>query len=156
MGGDFPHRWTQTREYVEAMKVLWTQDESEFHGHYVDFPPVRCYSKPAQKPHPPVILGGMAKNVLKRVVAWGDGWLPNRITPEEVKASRAILDELAVTAGRDPKSIEISISGQSPDRDLITSLLDAGANRVLVRMSGGLDRRSRTLDGGRSREGAVS
>ena len=68
MGGDFDHRWTQTREAVLVMKELWTKDEAEFHGRYYDFPPVQCYPKPAQKPHPPVILGGMAKNVLRRIV----------------------------------------------------------------------------------------
>ena len=60
MGGDFEHRWTQTREAILAMKELWTKDEAEFHGRYFDFPPVYCYPKPAQKPHPPVILGGHA------------------------------------------------------------------------------------------------
>ena len=58
MGGDFSHRWTQTREAILAMKELWTKDEAEYHGKYYDFPPVRCYPKPAQKPHPPIFLGG--------------------------------------------------------------------------------------------------
>ena len=133
MGGDFDHRWTQTREAVLVMKELWTKEEAEFHGKYYDFPPVKCYPKPAQKPHPPVILGGLAKNVLKRTVAWGDGWLPNRITPAETEKSRATLDTLAAAAGRDPASITISISGQPADRALIKAFHDAGANRVVVR-----------------------
>ncbi|HEV8533978.1 MAG TPA: TIGR03619 family F420-dependent LLM class oxidoreductase, partial [Methylomirabilota bacterium] len=66
MGGDFDHRWSQTRESILAMKELWTKREAEFHGKYYDFPPVRSYPKPAQKPHPPVLLGGGAKNVLQR------------------------------------------------------------------------------------------
>jgi probable F420-dependent oxidoreductase len=133
MGGDFDHRWTQVRESILAMKELWTKTEAEFHGKYYDFPPVYSYPKPAQKPHPPVILGGGAKNVLQRVVAWGDGWLPNRITPDELRQSRATLDRLAREAGRDPSSITISVHGQPADRDLIHRLLDAGANRVIVR-----------------------
>ena len=133
MGGDFDHRWSQTRESILAMKELWTKTEAEFHGKYYDFPPVRSYPKPAQKPHPPVILGGGAKNVLQRVVAWGDGWLPNRITPDELRESRATLDRLAKEAGRDPAAITISVHGQPADRDLIRRLLDAGATRVIVR-----------------------
>jgi len=133
MGGDFDHRWTQTRESVAAMKELWTKPEAEFHGTYYDFPPVRSYPKPAQKPHPPVLLGGGAKNVLERVVAWGDGWLPNRITPEQLRESRATLDALAKDAGRDPRAITISVHGQSADRDLVRRLLDAGAHRVVIR-----------------------
>jgi probable F420-dependent oxidoreductase len=133
MGGDFEHRWTQTRESVLAMKELWTKTEGEFHGKYYDFPPVRSYPKPAQKPHPPVLLGGGAKNVLQRVVAWGDGWLPNRVTPDQLRESRATLDRLAKDAGRDPAALSISVHGQPADRDLVRRLLDAGATRVIIR-----------------------
>src|SRR6058998_1712471 len=133
MGGDFDHRWTQTRESVLAMKELWTKPEAEFHGRYYKFPPVRSYPKPAQKPHPPVLLGGGAKNVLQRIVAWGDGWLPNRITPDQLRGSRAALDRLAKDAGRDPSKITISVHGQPADRDLLQRFHDAGATRVIVR-----------------------
>ncbi len=133
MGGDFEHRWTQTKEAILAMKELWTKDEAEFHGQYFDFPPVRSYPKPAQKPHPPVILGGMAKNVLRRVINVADGWLPNRVTPAQVVESRAKLDAMAAEVGRDPASITISVYGQEPDGTVVQSLLNAGANRVVVR-----------------------
>jgi len=133
MGGDFDHRWSQTRESILAMKELWTKPEAEFHGRYYNFPPVKSNPKPMQKPHPPVLLGGGAANVLQRVVAWGDGWLPNRITPEKLRESRATLDRLAKDAGRDPSAITISVYGQPADRDLIHRFHDAGATRVVVR-----------------------
>ncbi len=133
MGGNFARRWTQTREALDVLKLLWTEEEAEYHGEFFDFPPVRCFPKPAQKPYPPIIIGGMAKNVLKRIVAHADGWLPNRITTEDLKASRKELDRLAGEAGRDPKSISISIFGQAPERALVQSLLDAGANRIVVK-----------------------
>jgi probable F420-dependent oxidoreductase len=133
MGGDFAHRWTQTRESILAMKELWTKAEAEFHGRYYDFPPVKSNPKPAQKPHPPILLGGAATNVLQRVVAWGDGWLPNRVTPEQLRESRATLDRLAKEAGRNPAAITISVYGQPADRDHIRRLHDAGADRVVVR-----------------------
>ena len=133
MGGDFEHRWTQTREAIEVMKELWTKEEAEYHGRYFDFPLVRSYPKPAQKPYPPIILGGMAKNALRRVVTHADGWLPNRVTPAEVEESRKKLDAMAAEAGRDPKSITISVYGQLPERDIVHSLLNAGADRVVVR-----------------------
>ncbi len=133
MGGDFEHRWTQTREAVLVMKELWTKDEAEFHGRYYDFPPVRCYPKPVQKPHPPIYLGGFAKNVFRRVVAWGDGWMPTRVSPEQIKMGRATLDELAEAAGRDPNSIGIMASGVV-DRDELKRLEDAGATSATVRL----------------------
>jgi probable F420-dependent oxidoreductase len=134
MGGDFDHRWTQTRESVLAMKELWTKPEAEFHGKYYDFPPAKSNPKPKQKPHPPVLLGGSARNVLQRVVAWGDGWLPTGpITPERVGEARATLDALTKDAGRDPRTLSISVHGQSADRDLVKRLLEAGATRVVIR-----------------------
>ena len=133
MGGDFEHRWTQTREALEAMKEMWTKDEAEYHGRYFDFPPVKVFPKPAQQPHPPIILGGMARNVLRRVIAHADGWLPNRVTPAQVEESRAKLDAMATEVGRDPQSITISIFGQTPEREVVQSYLNAGANRVVVR-----------------------
>ena len=133
MGGDFEHRWTQTREAIEVMKELWTKEEAEYHGRYFDFPLVKSYPKPLQKPYPPIILGGMAKNVLRRVVAHADGWLPNRVTPADVEESRKKLDTMAAEAGRDPKSITISVYGQLPERVVVHSLLNAGADRVVVR-----------------------
>ena len=135
MGGDFDHRWSQTRESIEAMKQLWTQDEAEYHGQYYDFPPVKSVPKPAQKPHPPVYLGGKARNVFRRVVAYGDGWMPNRTSAAEIRAGRATLDELAESAGRDPKSIDILAFGfgnQFRTRDEIEELTDAGADRITI------------------------
>ena len=132
-GGDFPRRWSQTREALDVMKALWTKEEAAFDGKYFKFPKVRSFPKPAQKPWPPIIIGGMAPKVIERIIAHADGWLPNRITIEELKDKRAEIDARATAAGRDPKAIEISIFGQEPDPDLIRSLLEAGASRVVVR-----------------------
>ena len=139
MGGDFEHRWGQTREAILAMKELWTKEESEFHGRFYDFPPVKCFPKPVQTPHPPVFLGGDAANVFKRVVAWGDGWMPVRADVERVKQGRATLDELAEAAGRDPSSIQISVYGAPQDRDEIAKYEDAGANRAIVNLPSTLE-----------------
>ena len=113
MGGDFAHRWTQTRDAILAMKALWTQEEAEYHGPYYDFPAVRSVPKPAQTPHPPVLLGGKAKNVFKRVAEWGDGWMPNRTSPDEIRRGRNTLSELAEAAGRDPNSVQIVAFGHA-------------------------------------------
>ena len=136
MGGDFPHRWTQAREAVLAMKELWTKEEAEYHGKYYDFPPVRSFPKPVQAPRPPVFLGSNAKNVFKRVVEWGDGWMPIIRGPmEELKRGRATLNELARRAGRDPDSIEVVVtgwSGQFRDRGDISELEESGADGVAI------------------------
>lgn len=134
MGGNFEHRWGQTREAILAMKALWTQDEAEYHGTFYDFPPVRSFPKPTQQPHPPVLLGGSARNVFQRVVAWGDGWMPVRATPEDIKQGRASLDELATAAGRDPSALDVTVFGEGSDREAIQRFKEAGADRVIVRL----------------------
>ena len=132
MGGDFAHRWTQTREAVMAMKELWTNVESEFHGKYYDFPPVYSFPMPVQRPHPPIYLGGHAKNVFRRIVGWGDAWMPNRITPQDIENGRKTIDSLASEAGRDPADIGITVYGVAADRELLKDFESAGADRAVV------------------------
>ena len=64
----------------------------------------------------------MAKNVFRRVVSWADGWLPNRVSPEDVKAGREMLNTLAAEKERDASSITISVHGQPADYDLAQKL----------------------------------
>ena len=51
-------RWKLLRERVVAMKEIWTKDEAEYHGEFVNFDPIWSWPKPVQKPHPPILLGG--------------------------------------------------------------------------------------------------
>jgi len=136
MGGDFDHRWTQVTHSVLAMKELWTKDASEYHGQYYDFPPVRSFPKPAQKPHPPVIMGGTTSNrVFKRVVEWGDGWMPLVETTDDIAAGVSALRQDSEQAGRDPGTIDItafSLPGQWETGDDVRALEQAGANRLIV------------------------
>jgi probable F420-dependent oxidoreductase len=134
MGGNFEHRWSQTREAILVMKEVWTKDEAEFHGKFYDFPAVRSFPKPSQQPHPPILLGGAARNVFQRVVAWGDGWMPIRTTPEDIKRARATLDKLAAAAGRDSRSIDITVYGEDSDPETLKRFEEAGASRVVVRL----------------------
>ena len=131
-GTDFDHRWTQAREAVAAMKELWMREESEFHGKYYDFPPVYCYPKPTQKPHPPILLGSHVPQVFRRIVEYADGWVPINVTPESAAEARRTLDRLAEEAGRDPRSIEITAFGVPADRQLISQYERAGVDRVVV------------------------
>jgi probable F420-dependent oxidoreductase len=135
MGGNFAHRWGQTREAILAMKELWSKEEAEYHGTFYDFPPVRSFPKPVQQPHPPVLLGGAARNIFKRTIAWGDGWLPIGSTPEDIKKGRATLDELAAAAGRDPSTIDVTVLGVPADPEAIKRFGASGASRVVTRLS---------------------
>jgi probable F420-dependent oxidoreductase len=124
-GTDFSTRWKLLRERVEAMKAIWTQDASEYHGDMVDFGPMWCWPKPVQKPHPPVILGGSGPNILKRVVAYADGWMPNR---GDVLSRLPELRELAKAAGRGDIPIT---TYPSATKDDIEKMQSAGVDRCI-------------------------
>jgi probable F420-dependent oxidoreductase len=101
-GTPFEHRFRIMRERVEAMKALWTQDEAEYHGRFVDFGPTWSWPKPVQKPHPPIIIGGTGPHILKRIVAYGDGWMPivGQIPFEQLAAQITELDDACAAAAR--------------------------------------------------------
>lgn len=132
MGVDFAHRWGQTLESLEAMKSLWTGSPVAHNGRFWQFPEVRSIPRPARKPHPTIYIGGVAKKVLERVVSHGDGWSPEKVTPEELPERRAALAELAYAANRDPVSLPISIFGKPPDPDIASAYFEAGADRIVV------------------------
>ena len=132
MGGDFARRWTQTKDSVMAMKELWTTVESEYHGKYYDFPPVYSFPRPVQRPHPPIYLGGHAKNVFKRIVDWGDAWMPNRINPQDIEAGKIEIENLSKEVGRDPSEIGITVYGVPADANLISDFESAGAERAVI------------------------
>lgn len=141
LGVDFDHRWGQVREAIEVMKTCWVNDESEYHGKYYDFPPVRCFPKPAQRPHPPIYLpsimldNGWSKRVFKRIVDWGDGWLPVVQNVEQVVDGMNQIKELAAAAGREDKQVRVNVlgmPGQWCTRGEIESFLEIGAEQVTV------------------------
>jgi alkanesulfonate monooxygenase SsuD/methylene tetrahydromethanopterin reductase-like flavin-dependent oxidoreductase (luciferase family) len=124
-GTEFSTRLKLLRERVEAMKAIWTQDVSEYHGEMVDFGPMWSWPKPIQKPHPPIILGGSGPSVVKRVVAYADGWMPNR---GEVLSRIPELRELAKAAGRGDIPLTVYPAATKED---IEQMEEAGVDRCI-------------------------
>lgn len=75
-GANYPKRWAVAREKVLAMKAIWTEDEAEFHGEWVNFDPIWSYPKPVQASGPPVWLGASSNWVFDRVAEYAEGWMP--------------------------------------------------------------------------------
>jgi len=130
-GTDFKKRWRVLRERVLAMKEIWTKDEAEFHGEFVNFDPIWSYPKPVQKPHPPVLLGVNTENARQRVVEFCDGWLPITFRAGDMSASIADLRQRALRAGRDPKSISITAYAAQPDETVLRGYEKEGVERAL-------------------------
>ena len=84
---------------------------------------------PAQKPHPPVLVGGNGPRVLDRVLAYGDEWMPNRMSDEDLTARIGELNARAAEAGREP--IPVTMVGMAADPERIERLGQAGVHRVV-------------------------
>jgi probable F420-dependent oxidoreductase len=130
-GTDFKKRWRIMRERILAMKEIWTKDEAEFHGEFVNFDPIWSYPKPVQKPHPPIYLGNNTPNGRQRVVEYCDGWFPIAARAGDLAAGVADLRQRAEKAGRDPRSIPVSVYSASPEEVAVQSYEKAGAERTI-------------------------
>ena len=129
-GTDPARRFGVMRERVEAMREIWTSEEASYHGRHVDFDRIWSWPKPAQEPHPPVIVGGNGKTVYDRVLAFGDGWLPNYLGDVEKLAGRIErLQGRAADAGRKP--LEITVYGSPRDPAAFERFAEAGAHRCV-------------------------
>jgi probable F420-dependent oxidoreductase len=130
-GTDFRTRWRLLRERVLAMKKIWTEDEPRFEGEFVRFPPMWCWPKPVQRPHPPILLGGHGPRALARVVDYCDGWMPIGARGGDLPERIAELRRLAKEKGRDPASLSVSVYGAPMDADTLASFRDAGVSRAI-------------------------
>ncbi len=133
-GTDPKLRWRLLREQVLAMKAIWTQEEAEFHGELVNFDPIWSYPKPVQKPHPPILLGGEGRFTLQRVVEFCDGWFPRGRGGPEFAEGITDLRARAEKAGRDPRSISVSVFGAKPEEAVLRGYEKAGVERAILRL----------------------
>jgi alkanesulfonate monooxygenase SsuD/methylene tetrahydromethanopterin reductase-like flavin-dependent oxidoreductase (luciferase family) len=124
------------REQIEAVKEIWTKDKPEYHGEIVDFPPMTTWSKPVQKPHPPVIVGGAFRLAARRAIRYGDGILPaapsaGSVSPEEFMPRWR---QMAEEAGRDSGSLSVTLGGAPEDLAVLPRNRDLGVSRMTVRL----------------------
>jgi probable F420-dependent oxidoreductase len=133
-GTNFKLRWRILRENILAMKEIWTKEEAEFHGKFVNFDKIWSYPKPVQKPHPPIFMGGDGPTTFNRVVEFCDGWMPIGGRPSRgasLLEKIAMLRRQAEEAGRDPSSIPVTVFGVRPEADAVARLEQDGVSRVL-------------------------
>jgi probable F420-dependent oxidoreductase len=133
-GTEFKTRFKLMRERIEAMKEIWTKPKPEYHGDLVDFPQMMTWPKPAQKPYPPVIVGGAFPHAARRALRYGDGWIPNasRAHYADVTDFLPQFRDMAAQAGRDLASCPITVWGVGEDLDRLKRHRDQGIARVIV------------------------
>ena len=131
-GTEFRTRFRLLRERMLAMKALWTEEEPAYHGEFVNFDPVWFYPKPAQKPHPPILLGGETDKTLQRVVDYCDGWFPRATPAFDPKEAVARLRRAASEAGRDFATLSTTVFRAPADAARLEAYREAGVQRVLL------------------------
>ena len=110
MGSPFAERGAITDETIAIMKELWTKEDPSYLGKYHSFSGMKFTPKPVQKPHIPIIIGGTSKAAIRRAARSGAAWHPTALSPEVLAQGMEYLKEQAVTAGRDPSEVEVSVS----------------------------------------------
>jgi probable F420-dependent oxidoreductase len=131
-GASYASRFKLLRERALAMKEMWTKEEAEFHGEFVNFDPIWVYPKPKQKPHPPILLGGESDHTLKRVVEFCDGWFPRTRGGFDPAVATKRLKAAALAGGRDPASLSITVFAAPADAEKLKPYREAGIDRVLL------------------------
>lgn len=139
-GSAFEQRWKITRERVLAMKEIWTREKAEYHGDFVDFGPLLAYPKPVQRGGPPILIGANTTWAVRRVVDYGDGWMPI-LVPMLMEPGSSI-DELRAAAERKGRAFEsislscyaLNLPGGAPPDDFLRKLVDLGFTRIVLRV----------------------
>ena len=124
-GTDPRTRGKLMNERIRAMIEIWTKDEAEFHGQYVDFDAIGLWPKPLQKPHPPIYVGGGSR-AFDRIAEFGDAWLANGLPPNKLEP---MLDYLREAAGRD---VPVTVFNASSDPRDLEAYVDLSVERILL------------------------
>jgi probable F420-dependent oxidoreductase len=132
IGVPFEGRGRRTDEYIEAMRVLWTDDDASYDGEFVNFSAISCNPKPPQGCLP-IIIGGHSEAAARRAGRLGDGYFPATGWDGDYQPLLAIIREEADRAGRDPGMIKIT-TGMDMDDPLnsVLRLAEQGIDRVVV------------------------
>lgn len=126
-GTDPATRGAKMDEQLGALQAIWSNDEAEFHGTYVDFGATYSWPKPVQRPYPPIFVGGESPAALNRLARFGDAWLPRANTaPEELRRVRSWL------ADQGRAEVPFTIFGAGRDPEALAGFVEGGVTRVTL------------------------
>ncbi|PXW25146.1 UNVERIFIED_CONTAM: putative F420-dependent oxidoreductase [Williamsia faeni] len=135
-GFDAPSKYSVVTEKIALMRQLWTEDEASFDGEHVRLSPSRVWPKPAQGPHPPILLGARASRInFRRIAEWGDGWIPmGNDTVETLADQLPQLHAAWGDAGRDRADLQVTVLQKMRPGigDVVEKLGEMGVQRVLI------------------------
>lgn len=136
-GVEFDSRFKKLEEQAQALRVIWSEEQAQFQGRHVAFGPLYSGLKPAPDQMPKIVFGGESEHTLRRIVKYGDGWLPRMFNAERVYPGIARLRQLAREAGRDPSSLSVNLFAVPAEADAIARAAAAGADRAILNLQPG-------------------
>lgn len=136
-GVAFKTRFRKMRDYVLAMKAIWSQDEASYKGEFVKFDKMWSWPKPRRKGGPPIILGGESDHTLSRIVEFCDGWLPRTRFGFDPAGAVDKLKKAADAKGRDHRELTVTVFGAPNDLKAIDSYAKAGIHGALLAVPDG-------------------
>ncbi len=134
LGVSFRDKGARTDEYIDAIRALWTQPAPSFKGRFVSFEGIDAQPRPVQRPHPPVVIGGMSEGAFARAVRRGNGWYGFAL---DVDATARCVEGLREAAKRIERPaelgpLEISVTpAVGLDRDTLKRFEDLGVQRLI-------------------------
>ncbi len=135
IGVPYEERGERTTEHIEAIRALWTQDKPTFNGRFTTIDGIQQKPMPVQKPHPPIVVGGMSVAGHRRALAHADGWYGFALSLEDTEQALQSIDserkqiERPATLG----DLEISVTPRGPvSIDEAKSFADLGVDRLIL------------------------
>jgi probable F420-dependent oxidoreductase len=127
-GANYPKRWAVVREKILAMQQIWTQDNAEYHGEFVDFDPIWSWPKPVQAGGPPIWIGANSKWVFDRIADYGDGWMPiGGLGSGNMDRLKASMD----AANRNINDLDLALFGAPPNPDELKGRIEQGFDHLI-------------------------
>lgn len=130
LGVPFDDRGARTDDHIRALRALWTEGTSSYHGEFVSFDEVYSRPLPVQRPIP-IVVGGHSTRAARRAGELGDGFFPNGPDVGHVGGLIERARRFAEDAGRDPDALEITV-GSKPDRASVERWIEQGVDRIVV------------------------
>ena len=139
LGARFDDRGARTDEYIDVLRALWTQEKPSFAGRTVKFSGIDAQPRPVQKPHPPIVVGGMSASALKRALLRGNGWYG---FARDLTAAKSDLAGIATARTQVQRpaalgALEINITPpRAVDEAAARAYADLGVDRLILLLPG--------------------
>jgi len=137
MGVPYAERGAYCNEFIEVLRLLWTDNEASFSGEFFSFEKLCSSPKPMQDPHPMIVVGGNRPPALRRAARFGDGWHPMNVSPDGVVRRMQTIKDEADNADRDhvPQAVQVRLDMNRVTAKSVANYEKAGVTDLVMHVS---------------------